>query len=79
MDRTIKELVDFCKRIKSTKELPTVKKTSHKKTGRDHKKSDKKGVRNSSLKGEVQALTTACCMDQTKVTVLKTITPSRIL
>ena len=45
MDKTIAKMVDFCERIELTKELPTVKKTSHKKTGRDHSKSGKKEAR----------------------------------
>ena len=43
MDETITELVNFCKRIEPTEQLPADKKTSHKKTGRDYNKSGKKG------------------------------------
>ena len=52
MDGTIAELVNSCKRIKSTKELPVVKKPSHKKTGKDHNKGGKKGFKKRKPKGE---------------------------
>ena len=79
MDGTIAELVNFCERIKSTKELLAVKKTSHEKTGKDHNKGKKKGAKKRKPKGVFQALTTVCCMDQTKTKVLKSVMPSRIL
>ena len=52
MDGTIAELVNFCERIKSTKELLAVKKTSHEKTGKDHNKGNKKGAKKRKPKGE---------------------------
>ena len=51
MDRTIAELVKFCKRIESTKEPPVARRTSHDKTGRDHNKSIKKGGKKRKPKG----------------------------
>ena len=51
MDGTIAELVDFCERIESTKELPVVKKTNHEKTGKDHNKSNKKRGKKLKSKG----------------------------
>ena len=55
MDRTIAELVNFCERIKLTKELPTGKKTSRGKTGKDHNKGSKKGVKKRKPKGEMSS------------------------
>ena len=52
MDGTIAELVNTCKRIKWTKELPVVKKPSHDKTQKDHSKGNKKGFKKCKPKGE---------------------------
>ena len=51
MEGTIVELVDSCKRIELTKELPAIKKTSHEKNGKDHNKSGKKGGKKHKSKG----------------------------
>ena len=79
MDGTIVGLVDFCKRIQLTKELPVVKKSSHNKTRKSHNNSNKKESKNRNPKGEVQVLTTVCCTDQTRPITQRTATPSRIL
>ena len=52
MDGTIAELVNFFKKVKSTKELPVVKKSSHKKTRKYHSKGGKKGAKKRNPKGE---------------------------
>ena len=61
MDRTIADLVDFCKRIKLTKDLPSSKKPGHKKTGKGQEKGERKVVRNARPKGKVHVRTSACC------------------
>ena len=43
MDKTIAELVDFCKIIELTKELPMVKKSNQDKTRKDSNKGGNKG------------------------------------
>ena len=52
MDGTIADLVNFCKRIELTKDLPLTKKPGHKKTRKGQEKGKKKGGKKHKNKGQ---------------------------
>ena len=79
MNGTITELVDFCKRIESTKELPAVKIPVMRRPEKTTTRAVRKDPRNASPKGKDQVRTTVFCKDQTIPITQMTAMPSRIL